>query len=379
MDKPGENDRVRALAMAKPKSPWGDGGDAAEAETPDATGESGEPAAEPGAEPTTKGTSRPLNPWLPPAEDEAKRRSAHIDDILKQRARLVGGAPSGRNWIPFVVAGLVALWAGGTSVHALGKGEQGLVTTFGRYDRTVGPGLTLTLPWPAQAVAVRETGTPQETVVAAKSGENLMITRDRQLVNLSAKLRWTITDLPRFAYNSDDTPALVARLAEAQVRAAVAEQTFDDLIEGQRRPELQQLVATRTQAALDALKLGVRVEGAEVLNANPPERLADAFRKVNEARKGARDAIANASGEAQRIIAVANDEAARFESVYAQYQAAPEITRKRAYYQTMERILAENNVVIAGSGATVTVNPGSDPVVTPTPTSAPSAAATGGE
>lgn len=374
MDKAGDNERLQGVAMAAPKSPWGDGGDTAEAGAPNQAEDGLEPAEAPVRE-----SSRPLNPWLPTAEDEAKRRSAQLDDILKQRKRLKGGGSPGRNMIPFVLAGLVALWAGGTSVHMLGKGEQGLVTTFGRYDRTIGPGMTMTMPWPVQAVTVRETGTAQETIVSAPSGENLMITRDRQLVNLTAKLRWKITDLSRFAYNSDDTPALIARLADAQVRAAVAEQTFDDLIEGQRRPELQQLVAARTQAALDALKLGVRIEGAEVLNANPPERLADAFRKVNEARKGARDAVANASTEAQKIMAVANDEAERFESVYAQYQAAPEITRKRAYYQTMERILSENNVVIAGSGATVSVNPGGAATVTPEPAPSPSVSASGGE
>lgn len=78
-------------------------------------------------------------------------------------------------------------------------------------------------------------------------------------------------------------------------------------------------------------------------------------------------------------MAVANDEAERFESVYAQYQAAPEITRKRAYYQTMERILSENNVVVAGSGATVSVNPGGTATVTPEPAPSPSASASGGE
>ncbi len=365
--------------MAGPKSPWGEAGDTASADAPAAADE---PKSEETGEAEPPPPSRPLNPWLPPVEEETSRRSANIEDILKQRTALrKGGGPPRRAWLPLAAGAIVAAWIGGTSVHVLGQGEQGLVTTVGRYDRTIGTGLTLTLPWPAQAVAVREVAAGEETVVAAKSGENLMITRDRQLVNLSAKLRWRITDLRRFAYNASDTSAIVARLADAQVRAAVAEQTFDDLIEGQRRPELQQLVTTRTQAALDALKLGVRVDSAEVLNANPPQRVTDAFRKVTEARKTARDAVAKANSDAQDIIASANDEAARFEAVYAQYLAAPEITRKRAYYQTMEHILAENNVVVAGSGATVTIANGT-PVVTPpspAPSATPSPAASGGQ
>jgi membrane protease subunit HflK len=371
---PGDFDRARVLVMAGRKSPWGQGDDAAEADPP-SPGSAAAPAGDGGAEDEVAdkdgSPGRPLNPWLPPTGTEQERRSASIDDIFRQRARLRPGkgGPAGRNWAPLVLAGLIAAWIGGTSVHVLGKGEQGLVTSFGRYDRTIGPGPTLTLPWPAQAVAVRNTARIEETVLPAKDGENLMLTRDRQLVDLSAKLRWRIADLRRFSYGSADTPALIARLADGQVHAAVAEQRFDDLIEGQRRAELQQLVGARSQAALDALGLGVRVEGVEVIRAVPPQKLTQAFHKVGEARDAAREQVAKANGEAQKALRDATAEAARFESVYVQYQAAPEITRKRAYYETMERVLGNNGkVVIGGSGATVTVLPPALPAPAPTAT-----------
>lgn len=364
--------------MAGRKSPWGHGDG-----TGDGTAEADPPAAAPGDSPpdesADKGTARPLNPWLPPAGTEPERRSAGIDDILRQRPRLrrsEGGAPP-RNWLPLVLAGLVAGWVGGTSVHILAKGEQGLVSTFGRYDRTVGPGWALTLPWPAQTVTVRNTAKIEETPLPAAEGENLLLTRDLQLADVDAKLRWRIIDLRRFSYGSADTPALIARQAQAQVRAAVAEQDFEDLVSGRRRNELQQLVAARSQAALDTLQLGVRIEGLEVTRVTQPAKLSEAFRKVGEARTAARDLVAKAQAEAEATRRDAAAEAAEFESVYVQYKASPEITRKRRYYEAMERVLASNGkVVVGGSGASVNVTPPAPKP--PEPAASPATPASGG-
>lgn len=371
---PGDFDQGRVLAMAGRKSPWGQGDGAAEADPP--APEPGDAAPD---EQSDKGASRPLNPWLPPAGAEPERRSASIDDILRQRPRLPGdlnGAP-GRNWLPLVLAGLVAGWIGGTSVHILAKGEQGLVTTFGRHDRTIGPGWALTLPWPVQSVTKRNTAKIEETLLPAKDGENLLLTRDLQLADVSAKLRWRITDLRRFAYGSADTPALIARQAEAQVRAAVAEQDFDELLSGRRRIELQQLVAARSEAALASLKLGVRIEGLEITRVTQPSKLSEAFRRVGEARNAARDLVSKATAEAEATRRDAAAVTADFESVYAQYKAAPEVTRTNRYYEAMERVLANNGkVVVGGSGVTVNVAPAAP--AAPAPAASPATPAAGG-
>lgn len=364
----GDFDGMRVLAMAGRKNPWGNGDGAAEADPPGA--DDAAAVQEPAADPPKGDSARPVNPWLPPAEPETQRRSANIEDILRHRAMRSGGG-NARKWLPLILATLVAAWIGGTSVHLLAKGEQGLVSTFGRYDRTVGPGMSLTLPWPLQTVASRNTSTSEETVLPNPDGENLMLTRDRQLADIAVKLRWRIADLKRFAYASDDSAKLIARLADAETHAAVAEQRFDDLLDGRRRPELQQRIAARTQAVLDAWKLGVKVEGAEVIRANQPARLSEAFRKVGEARAEAQKRVDDAKAEAQKLIGNATNEAAAFEAVYVQYQAAPEITRKRRYYEAMERVLANNPKVVIGGNAAVNVAP-------PAPAPAPGATASAG-
>lgn len=338
--------------MARGKAPRGDDGDAAQADPP----ETAEP---PATEPQGKAKDGPRNPWLPPHDDEPARRSANIEDIFRGRGGRGPGTPAptpNRNWLPLVLAGLVAAWIGGTSIHLLAKGEQGLVSTLGRYERTAGSGLTLTLPWPLQMVTTRNTAKIEETILPAVNGENLLLTRDRQLVDFGFKLRWRVTDLARFSYSAPDSAAIIAAVTQAQTLSAVAEQPLDGLIEGQRRAELQQRVTARSQAIFDALKLGVRIEGAEVTRANPPARLSEAFRKVGLAKQEARKRVTEAETFARDTLQRATNEAAEFESVYVQYQAAPAITRKRRYYEMMERVLTGNpTVIVAGSGVSTTV------------------------
>jgi len=342
-------DRGRISAMSGGKSPWGEAPGAAEADPPT--------PADDGPEANSDGPSR--NPWLAPNEPDQARRSASIDHIFRQR----GGdgpprAPFTRGWLSLAMAGLVAAWIGGTSIHILGKGEQGLVSTFTKFDRTVGSGTVFTLPWPIQSVDVRNTARIEETILPAKEGENLMLTRDRQLADIGFKLRWRITDLRRFAFASSDSAAQIERLADAEIHAAVAEQRFDDLIDGTGRNEMLHRIAARTQAALDTWKLGVKVESAELTRVGQPAQLSEAFRKVGIAREEARKRKEDAQKFSQDTLKTAASEAAAFEAIYAQYKVSPKVTRQRFYYETMERVLAGNNkVVVGGSGITANVSP----------------------
>ena len=109
---------------------------------------------------------------------------------------------------------------------------------------------------------------------------------------------------------------------------------------------------------------------------DPPAQVIDAFRDVqaaradqerlqNEAQAYANRIIPEAKGEAQRIlqaaqgyrdkvVAESKGEADRFTKIYQQYKLAPDVTRKRMFLETMERVLSDTDKVIvdekAGSG-----------------------------
>ncbi|HQN53743.1 MAG TPA: protease modulator HflK [Novosphingobium sp.] len=378
MDRKGSGDDGQTMAMSGDKNPWGGRiGAAGEQDTAD-------PA------PPIVGETSSGSPWLPPAKDEAARRSAGLDDILRQRRgggkgggdplrSLPGRAVQGA-WWRWALAGSLCAWLVTTTVHVVGQGEKGVVTTMGRFSHLADPGVTLTLPWPVQAIALRTAGKVEQMAVPEGAGENLLVTRDGQLIDLTFQMRWKVSDLRQFEYQVSDPEAALRSLAAAQMRAAVAELPFNPLWDGSRQGELQARVLARTQAVVDSWRMGVRLEGIDITRANPPARLGPAFSRITEAREEARKAQERAQEWAASALEGARAEADAYDAVYAQYKISPEVTRQRMYYETMERVLANNPKIIAEGGAVNLNLP--DGGKTPTPPAAapaPPAAPAGGK
>ena len=210
------------------------------------------------------------NPWHNPAEESAQRRSARMDDVLRQRAATARSRAGGKAMWALGAIGIVTAWLISTSLHVLAANEQGVVTTLGRYSGTASAGLNLTLPWPLQQVTTRATGQEQVLMLPAQEAETLMLTRDGELIDIRALVRWRISDLRAFTFAVPDGDATLQRLSDSAIRAGVAEFTFDELRDGRRQAELQQRIVGRLQRVLDAWKLGIAVGGVELTAANPP-------------------------------------------------------------------------------------------------------------
>lgn len=354
------------LAMAGRKSPWGnDSGSDAGPTSGD------EPAPE--APPEPKPGSGPRNPWQPAASGDEPRRTASIEDIFRSRGKGGGGGggsggggrggggfpglpprPDGKSWAPLIVGGLAALWLLSSSFHQLSPKEQGIVTTFGKYSHTIESGVSVTAPWPIQQVETRDvTSVVNDLIPENEGSENLVLTSDQNLIDLSYQVRWRIKDLKLFTFAASDPQRTVKEVAEAAMRASVAEVSLNAIWDGTGRGPLELNTRERMQGILDAYRTGVQVVGVDIKKADPPEKVADAFQKVNVAQQNAQRDKNVAQAWAQQTLARAEGEAAAFDKVYQQYKLAPEVTRRRMYYDTMERVLSNNDkVVVEGSGVT---------------------------
>ncbi|WP_423140884.1 protease modulator HflK [Parablastomonas sp. CN1-191] len=346
------------LAMAGRKSPWGggggdDGGESGQSGPADGGGDKPVPPPPPPA-------SGPRNPWLPGSGGEERRRAPGIDDIFRNRGPggPGGGFPHfasqpGRRLGKYLVAGVALLWLGVSCYHQLGTSEQGVVTTLGSYSRTIGPGANWTLPWPIQAVKVEDVGSIKRNSIPEGESENLMLTSDLNLVDFSYLVRWNIKDLKLYTFQLKDPKATVIEVAEAAMRASVAEVPLNGVMGGAGRAEIEIRVRTRMQAVLDAYRSGISVLGVDIKKADPPDKVNDAFQKVTAAQNDAQRDLNNAQAQAQQVLAKAQAEAGAFDKVYEQYKLAPEVTRRRMYYDTMERVLSNNDkVVVEGNGVT---------------------------
>ena len=376
-----------ALAMAGRRSPWGGGsgggddgesGGEPEGEPGGKSGGDGAPggegSAEGGGEPPARG---PRNPWLPGggqggqgSGSEGPRRAPNLEDLFRTRGpegprRRAGGPgsggpnfrlperPGGGSWFPLVVGAIAVVWLGFSMVHQVGPKEQGVVTTLGKYSRTLQPGLNFTLPWPVQQVAVEPVSTIRSFRIPAGGQEKLILTGDQNLVDLTYLIRWSIKDLKQFKFQLAQPEETIQEVAEAAMRASVAEQTLDDTFSGAGRAVIEERVRDRMQAVLDAYRSGIAVQGVEIGKTDPPERVVEAFKDVSAAQQDADADINRARAWAQQIRAQAEGEAAAFDKVYEEYRLAPDVTRRRMYYETMERILGKTDkTVIEAPGVT---------------------------
>lgn len=380
-----------ALAMAGKRSPWGGGdkggeGSAGDGGVADNGGESDAPGTPP------KPLRGPRNPWLPPGETPP-RRSASIEDIFRSKDRKPGGGggggggmprlptrPDGKSWFPIIVGGIVLLWLAVTSVHMVGPKEQGIVTQFGKYSRTIQPGVSMTLPWPIENVAVTDVTSIKRDSIPEGEGEKLMLTSDQNLVDLSYLVRWTIKDLKLFTFRLADPEETVREVAEAAMRASIAEVSLSGAMGGAGRARVEQNVRDRMQSVLDAYRAGVQIQGVEIKKADPPAKVLGAFQQVTAAQQDAQRDLSNAQAWSQQLLAQAQGAAASFDKVYGQYKLAPEVTKRRMYYETMERVLGSNDKVIveANGVSPFLALPELRKRVQPAPDEAPAAAATKG-
>lgn len=319
---------------------------------PDAFGKN-----EPGESPGKKAGGRtgsedtPDNPWRAAGHSPRIDRQELLRRLVQNgrgRPRRRWKPPVGTSWTPWGLAALALVWLGGTSLHPIGAREQGIVATFGADGRTLAPGLGVTWPWPIETVRVEDVGAVRHMAMPEGEGEQVMLTRDAALVDVGYDVRWRVRDLRRFVGQVDD-PAQTLRLAaDTAMRSTLAGLDFAQAM-GSAHGDLTQEAARRLQGLLDSYGTGIVVDGIDLRHAQPPARVADAWRDVTTARQQADTEIAQARSWASQMAAHAQGEADAFDKVYAEYRLAPEVTRRRMYYETMERVLGQSDKVILGS------------------------------
>jgi membrane protease subunit HflK len=295
------------------------------------------------------GGDGPRNPWSQPPR---KRRTPGIggnvtsfDDFLKKSRERFGGRFPQQDGRPYWLYGLAVfllLWLIFTSFHMMGPNERGVVTLLGRYNRTVGPGINLTLPSPIEQLEKVDVSQIRTTQIGSTdpNNENLILSGDQNIIDLAYSVRWRVRDPQQYLFQIKEPDQTIGEVAESAMRAVVATISLDDAI-GAGRGDIEGRVQLLMQQLLDRYGAGVHVEGVAINQSDPPSAVNDAFKEVSASQQAAQSDINNARAYAQQITAKAQGEAAAFDKVYAQYKLAPEVTRKRMYYETMERVLSK--------------------------------------
>ncbi len=301
--------------------------------------------------------AKSANPWEPQSASSGRARGPSLEEIFRRGGGKGGGfsglppRANGKSWWPMIAGGLIAIWILWTSIHRLDQQEEGVVTFFGKYSRTVGSGISFTLPAPIEqmqkvdALQVRTTSIGS----ASSKSENLVLTKDQNLMDIAFDIRWSIKSPELYLFQLDDPNATVQEIGESAMRAELANFDYNEAV-GVARGTIEAQVKQRMQAILDEYRSGIAISSISIRQSDPPEEVKAAFREVNSAQQRRERYLNQARAYASQVTELAAGQTTEFDKIYEQYRQAPEVTRRRIYYETMEQVLSKADKTIVESG-----------------------------
>jgi membrane protease subunit HflK len=359
--------------MAGSGGPWGGGGSGGDNRGGDNRGGDNRGGRKPGGE----------RPQIPEIEEIVRKGQEQLRVLMGGRGRNPnnggggGGGGSSRPTGPMftrqglAIGGLAlaALW-GFMSFYTVRPEERSVELFLGKFSAVGNPGLNFA-PWPlVTAEIVQVTGERTTDVGTGRGGEldsGLMLTRDQNIVDIEFQVVWNISDPTKYLFNLADPTDTIKAVSESAMRDIIARSELAPILNRDRGVIASDLRAA-VQGTLDSYNAGMNVIRVNFDKADPPSEVIDSFRAVQAAQQERdrlekeADAYANrvtaaARGEAARlseeaeayraqVVNNAQGEASRFVSVFDEYVKAPEVTRRRMYMETMERVLGGMNKMV---------------------------------
>lgn len=281
--------------------------------------------------------------------------------------------------IAVVIVALVLIWAAMTSAFTVPAESQGVVLRFGKYTKTVMPGLHFKLPFgldehivlPVERQLKQEFGfgTPgssdQNQFAPTRNeqqDERNMVTGDLNAATVEWIVQYKIADPRLFLFKVRDPQETLRGISESVMRTAIGDRTVDEVITvGRQEIELEAL--TQMRRVVERYELGLSIDQVVLKDVNPPDPVKPSFNEVNQAQQESEQMINVANGEYNKVIPRARGEAqqriqaaegyalkrineaqgdvARFNAVFEEYLKAPQVTRRRLYLETMQNVVPQ--------------------------------------
>uniref|UniRef100_B0T4U4 Protein HflK n=1 Tax=Caulobacter sp. (strain K31) TaxID=366602 RepID=B0T4U4_CAUSK len=313
----------------------------------------------PKGEDQRSGGGGPRGPGGPPSPVDVNA----LLERLTARLRDTFSGPGRSRAIALSAAAVVGLW-GLSGCYVVQPKDQAVVTTFGAYSRTAGPGLRYHLPFPIERAEMVPFTSTQSLDIGGSAAqpvpdERLMLTGDENIVDLSFTVQWRVTDAAKYSFNVLEPDAVIKDVAESAMREVVGKTALTPILTN-GRGQVQDQTKRLMQQIVDRYAMGVTIQSVNIQTATTPGPVLEAYRDVQRAAQNAQSAANNARGEAaqikqaalgyrEQVVREAAGDAARFNQVYEQYKLAPAVTRERLYIETMQRVLERSNKVIVDS------------------------------
>ena len=289
------------------------------------------------------------------------------------------------------IAAMAVLGMGSTTFFQIEPEEEGVVLRFGRFARTVPPGLHLKLPYPIEEVdkvptqrqlkeefgfRTRVAGVRTEYEDRPRDEEKLMLTGDLNVASVEWISQYRVSDPYKYLYKVRNVENTFRDMNEAVMRQIIGDRSVTEVLTIGRQ-EVEYEAQRMLQELCDEYETGIKVDQVVLQNVNPPNEVKPSFDEVNQAQQErerlineaktefnkvvpaaegqAAQQLAQARGYAVERINRAQGEAARFTSLRQAYERAPEVTRKRIYLETMSKVYpkAKQKIIVSDGASNV--------------------------
>ncbi|MCA9490519.1 MAG: FtsH protease activity modulator HflK [Myxococcales bacterium] len=286
---------------------------------------------------------------------------------------------------------ILALVVAGSASYTVGPEEEGVVLRFGRYVRTAEPGLHFKLPLGAETVwkvptqrqlkeefgfRTVEAGARTEYSRGDFDGEKLMLTGDLNVAVVEWIAQYRVKDPYKYLFKVRIIQSTFRDMNEAVMRQIIGDRSVSEVLTIGRQ-EIEVEAQRLLQQMCDDYETGIQVEQVVLQNVNPPDEVKPSFdevnqaqqereRQINDAKTAFNKVIPAARGQAEETVAQAGGyaiertnrargEAQRFTALRHAYEAAPAVTRKRLYLETMSQVYpkADRKVLVSEGAASV--------------------------
>lgn len=300
---------------------------------------------------------------------------------FEEKNQTMNNAPMGGGNLPKILKrtalGIGAVVVGGIlvfgSFYQIQEQEQAVLTTLGQPKAVTETGLHFKIPLIQQVQKVNTTiqgfaiGYTEEDNEVLDT-EGIMITEDYNFINVDFYVEYRIADPVQYLYQSQEPEEILRNIAQGDIRSVISTYTVDEVLTT-GKSEIQAKIKEDIMRDLEKQNIGIQLVNITIQDSEPPTtEVMQAFKAVETAKQGKETAINNANkyrneklpeaeAQADQIIKgaeakketrinEAEAQAARFESMYQEYQKNPTVTKERMYYEAMEDVLPGLKVVI---------------------------------
>ncbi|MDC7242946.1 MAG: FtsH protease activity modulator HflK [Sphaerochaetaceae bacterium] len=278
-----------------------------------------------------------------------------------------------------LIIAVIVLASAMSSFFVVDQTEQAVVTRFGKYNRTVGPGLQTKIPLgveksykvPTQVVQTMTFGyrssITSSPLISSTDfpSESIMLTGDLNIIDLEWIVQYQISNPEQWLFNVQQKETTIRDISQSVMNQLVGDLPILSVMTSERT-SIEVQAQVEMQNKFDDYGLGIRVVTVKLQNIVPPEgdvqnafedvnkAIQDMNRFINEGKEQYNSVIPKAQVEAKQQIQIAEGYAkervnnakgdvARFNSMRDTYEQSKQITADRLYLETMEEIFLENS------------------------------------